>query len=385
LTDVDRGLCLESLELGPRKLPGSTALSLRQRRLRGGRSDGVDFIEINTGRWSFSVLPTRGMGLWRGQLPNGTAIGWRSPVRGPVHPAWVPLAEPGGLGWLDGFDELLCRCGLQSNGAPDFDSSGRLTYPLHGRIANSPAHKVEVSYDDQRQELALTGEVDEARFHFQKLRLKSTLRVREGEAGLRIVDEVINFSASAAAEVQMLYHVNFGQPLLDPGARVVAAAKNVAPRNEHAATAIDQWDSYGNEQPGFVEQVYFLDLHADAQGTTRVLLKNAHGLLGASLVFPVEQLPCFTVWKNTPPAADGYVTGLEPGTNFPNPRSFEGQQGRFVRLAAGAAARFELTLELHDGAPSVAAAEAAVVRLQSAPPQLHRTPQPAWSAPSGEA
>ena len=64
-------------------------------------------------------------------------------MRGPVHPKFVPLAEPSGVGWLDGFDELLCRCGLVSNGAPEFDERGQLRYGLHGRIANLPARKVE--------------------------------------------------------------------------------------------------------------------------------------------------------------------------------------------------------------------------------------------------
>ena len=39
---------------------------------------------------------------------------------------WVPLTEPSGLGWLSGFDELMVRCGLESNGAPDFDDSGQM-------------------------------------------------------------------------------------------------------------------------------------------------------------------------------------------------------------------------------------------------------------------
>ena len=50
-------------------------------------------------------------------------LGWKSPVHGPVHPNFVPLNEPSGLGWLDGFDELFVRCGLESNGAPDFDDT----------------------------------------------------------------------------------------------------------------------------------------------------------------------------------------------------------------------------------------------------------------------
>ena len=86
------------------------------------------------------------------------------------------------------------RCGLLSNGAPQFDSHGTLQYPLHGRIANLPAHRVVVEADAESGELAVTGVVDECRFHFHKLRLTSTLRTRPGEPGVRIIDEVTNLS-----------------------------------------------------------------------------------------------------------------------------------------------------------------------------------------------
>ena len=52
-----------------------------------------------------------------------------------------------GLGWLSGFDELMCRCGLENNGAPEFNANGSLRYGLHGRIANTPAHHVELTVD----------------------------------------------------------------------------------------------------------------------------------------------------------------------------------------------------------------------------------------------
>src|SRR5688572_10202120 len=82
-------------------------------RLQGGLSDGVDTIDVSNGKLNFVVLPTRGMSLWKANLP-GWSVGWNSPVRGPVHPNFVDLGEPSGLGWLDGFDELLVRCGLES-------------------------------------------------------------------------------------------------------------------------------------------------------------------------------------------------------------------------------------------------------------------------------
>jgi hypothetical protein len=61
--------------------------------------------------------------------------------------------------------------------------------------------------------------------------------------------------------------------------------------------------------------------------------------------FDTKTLPYFTQWKNTGAEADGYVTGLEPGTGFPNPRSFEEQQGRVVELGPGETREFNLKLE----------------------------------------
>src|SRR5262245_1769614 len=121
-------------EIRESDLPGLGKAAVLKRTYSGGLSDGVVAVEINNGKLQLDVLPTRGMGIWR-VLPLGDkelpTIGWKSPVRGPVHPAFVELGEPSGLGWLDGFDEFFVRCGLESNGAPDFDAkTGRLTHPL---------------------------------------------------------------------------------------------------------------------------------------------------------------------------------------------------------------------------------------------------------------
>jgi len=386
LTDTAHGEHVDTLHLGERELPAAAArCTLSKQTLRGGLSDGVDAITVDNGRFGFVVLPTRGLGIHRGWLRTAdggqTHVGWKSPNSGPVHPKFVPLMEPSGLGWLDGFDELLVRCGLESNGAPDFSDDGRLLFPLHGRIANRPAQKVDVAVADDG-ELSVTGVVDETRFHFQKLRLTSTIRTKPGEAGFRLVDEVENRSGSPAG-LQMLYHTNFGPPLLDAGARFIAPVKAIVPATPRAAEGIKTWDSYAAAEPGYAEQVFLMRLHADRNGRSRSLLRNAHGTLGATMVFDIRQLPCYTVWKNTTAEADGYVTGLEPGTNFPNPRSFEGEQGRVVPLKPGELVRFELELVLHEGDEAVAAAEKAVAALAPGEPQIFDKPQKGWS-PAGD-
>jgi hypothetical protein len=372
------------VEIRGSDIPGLGRGGVTRRTYRGGLAEGVVAVEINNGKLQVDVLPTRGMGIWRvtplgdRELPT---LGWKSPIRGPVHPAFVNLGEPSGLGWLDGFDELLARCGLESNGAPEFDDeTNRLKYPLHGRIANRPAHEATLSIDSDKQEISLRGVVEETRFHFTKLRLTSTLTTKFGSGRISIRDEVENFS-DAPGTMQLLYHVNFGLPLLDGGSRVVVPASKVAPRNGHAASAVKTWDSYAAPQPGFEEMVYFLELNAAPDGQTRALLKNAHATRGVSLSWNKKQLPWFTIWKDTAGQADGYVTGLEPGTNFPNPRSFEAVQGRVVPLQPGETKVFELALEILGSTEEVQAAESAIAELQAGrQPQVFDQPQAAWSA-----
>ena len=346
-----------------------------------GLSQGVEQVRVENGKLRFVILPTRGMSLWKAWYlgDQEEPIGWSSPVRGPVHPSFVPLTEPSGLGWLDGFDELLVRCGLESNGAPEHDEHGRLKYPLHGRIGNKPAYKLELSLDAGAGEIALTGWVEETRFHFMKMRMKSTVRAKFGAASIDIEDEITNLSASPA-DMQMLYHVNFGQPLLDAGSQVLAPVEEVVPRNGHAAAGIANWSSFSAETPGYEEQVYFASLKANSSGDTSALLKNAHATRGAMLRFNKTQLPCFTVWKNTTAAEDGYVTGIEPGTNFPNPRSFEAEHGRVVRLAGKASTTFRLGLHYLASEAEVTGAENQVAKLMPAAPKIHAQPQPGWCA-----
>ena len=127
--------------------------------------------------------------------------------------------------------------------------------------------------------------------------------------------------------------------------------------------------------------VYFFELHAADDGQTQTLIKNAHATRGVSLSFNKRQLPWFTLWKDTAGEADGYVTGLEPGTNFPNPRSFETAKERVVKLAPGQKHVFNMTVDFHGSSAEVTAAEAAIAKIQAGrQPKIFDQPQADWCA-----
>ena len=75
-------------------------------------------------------------------------------------------------------------------------------------------------------------------------------------------------------------------------------------------------------------------------------------------------MPGFTLWKNTDTKADGYVTGLEPGTGFPYNRSVERANGRVPKLKAGASVTFKLEVEVLGSSVAVKKVKAAIAKIQ---------------------
>ena len=131
-----------------------------------------------------------------------------------------------------------------------------------------------------------------------------------------------------------------------------------------AVANLPEWNVYGPETPGCPRRASSSTSRPIPPGERRRVLRSAAGNQGVSVKFNKNQLPCFTLWKNRQAAADGYVTGLEPAINFPNRKSFEKEKGRVAILTPGESRRFEVSIEAHADAASVAAAEKAIAALQ---------------------
>ncbi len=344
----------------------------------GGASDQVEVIEIDTGAVRATILPSRGMSIWMLEA-GGRRFGWNSPVAGPVHPGLVPVFDPSGIGWLEGFDELVVRCGLESNGAPEHDDSGRLLYPLHGRIGNLPASSLSIEYDEASGRLEVIGEVLESRLFVKRLRLRSRIRFQAGGANVELLDDVTNDLARPAT-MQLLYHINVGPPVLGAGARLEAPIESLAPKDALSAGEIEKWNEFDGPQTGYAERVYFGRLRADDANLTTAMLRSPDGESGLGVTFNINGLPRFVLWKNTAADSDGYVTGLEPATNYPNTRSFEEKQGRVVEIGAGATIAFRVTLHPLTSTEAVSEMSRRIAKLRGdQPPEIHSQPRPGWT------
>ena len=335
------------------------AWSITSQTLHGGKQEGVDLVTLDNGKLSIRIIPTRGMSIL--DVTHGALrLGWDSPVKEVVHPSFVNLESRGGLGWLEGFNEFMCRCGLEFAGHPGTDefvdntgATAEMDLTVHGKIGNIPASRVEIIADqDPPYTLRVRGVVYERMFYGPKLRLVTEISTVPGTDTFRIEDRITNQGAMNQ-EFQLIYHTNYGAPLLEGGASVHAPIRRIAPMNEHAGESIDNFATYQPPTLGFIEEVYLIDPLADEQGNSIVCLKNKAGDAAASISWSTKQLPYLTIWKNTAAAEDGYVTGLEPATGFPFNRKVEREFGRVPQLKPGQTRKFSLDYSIHIGQEAV--------------------------------
>ena len=360
---------LESSKIHSQKIFDSP-WSVTQKTLRGGKQEGVKLLTLDNGKLQISIIPDRGMGIFD-VTSKGVRLGWDSPVKEIVHPSYINLDSRGGLGWLEGFNEWMVRCGLEFAGHPGtdefIDNTGNpstLNLTLHGKIQNIPASEYEIIIDPEPpHRIRIRGSVYEKFFYGPKLKLITEISTEAGSDTFQISDQLINEGAFAQ-EFQLIYHGNYGSSILEEGAQIFAPAKSVTPMNSHAAKGIDNWKSYQGPTPGFIEEVYLLEPQPDGEGNTIALLANADLTLGTSVQWNLSELPYLTIWKNTAAQEDGYVTGIEPATGYPFNRKVERKYGRVPMIQPGETRSFTLNFGIHHDQDSVQSVIGEIENLQ---------------------
>ncbi|MDO2948955.1 aldose 1-epimerase family protein [Aeromonas simiae] len=375
LVDTAQGLDVGNWKVSSDSLgiKSKIPFSIEKKRLHGGRQEGVDVIVVDNGTLQMTLVPTRGMGIY--EVRGGDLrLGWESPVKEIVNPAFIDLESRGGLGWLDGFNEMLVRCGYEWTGHPGVDDDGRLK-SLHGRVQNTPASVVRVTVDETPPyAIHVRGRVDEKTFKFSDLSTWTGVTLVPGEAAFTVEDKLTN-QADYDNEYQIIYHGNFGAPLLEEGARISAPVKQISPFNDYARKGLDSWQTYLGPTKGFDEMVFNIVPYSDAKGNTLAVLENRAGNAGVAVDFNVKQLPVLTLWKNTDTLQQGYVTGIEPGTSYAYSTKYQRPLGLVPTIKPGESKYFTLRYQLLRDKGEVQAALDRVKAVQgSQPTELRRDP-----------
>lgn len=320
--------------------------------LDNGAGRGTRIAWINTGTGlRYKVVIDRAMDI-ADAFYNQHSLAWLSHVG-------ITSAQPfsnHGMDWIKTFGGgLITTCGLSHVGGPESDEFGERG--LHGGVSNLPAEIESIIQPDPargQMEMSITGRIKQTQVFGPSLELKRTISGSIGKPSIKIHDEIINV-ANTPAPVMLLYHVNFGWPLVDEGTDILWNGTWKTPVKDpkifRQGNNFKQCPSPMDEHNGGGEEVAVIDPHADNQGKCSCGLHNKKLGIAVALHFSKEQLPWLTNWQHW--GKGEYVTGIEPGTNPPIGQAKARKENQLTFLAPGERKEYDLELEVMDGEKNI--------------------------------
>jgi hypothetical protein len=313
-----------------------------------GAEAGNEQVQVRTGSGlTYYVSISRGLDISLAEY-GGVPISWQS-ANGDAHPAYY---EPEGYGWLrTAVGGLMMTCGLTQAGAPCVDEGQPLG--LHGRAHHLPAKHVAVrgAWVGDEYEMTVSGVVEETSIFGDHLRLTREIHSRLGDNRVVIRDAVENAGFRTSPHM-MLYHFNFGFPLMDEDTVVeIPNSRGVKPRK--ADTPAEGWNRWQSPDPAFVESVYYHAIEPDVDGRAEVRIRNPRFPAGPSggfrpvsvrLTWTADRLPHLVQWKM--PGCGAHALGIEPANCHVGGRAEERRNGTLVRLEPGQRIDYEIELEI---------------------------------------
>jgi len=126
-------------------------------------------------------------------------------------------------------------------------------------------------------------------------------------------------------EFMLLYHINWGYPLVDVGTRVFIPSKKVRPMNATSEENAGEWMHVSDSINGCAENVFVHELRHDRQNQAYAGLYNDKLKLGVGYSFDVGALNYIVEWKSM--MAGDYVYGIFPSNCHGAGRRFERDNG----------------------------------------------------------
>ncbi len=313
--------------------------------LDNGLGKGTRIAWVNTGSGlRYKVVIDRGLDIVDA-FYNQYSLAWLS------H-AGVTAPRPDanrGLEWLYSFaGGLLTTCGLTHVGGPETDEFGQRG--LHGRISNLPGELESVVQPDLTEEkprMSITAVVKQSQVFGPSLELKRTISSTIGEPSIRIHDIVTNVGNTPVPHM-ILYHCNFGWPLVDEGTEIVCKGKWVSRGMDMDNAVFNSKCNFRKCQKpldshrGGGEGCAFIDVAADKNRMCTVGLYNRGLGLALVMKYQKKQLPWLSNWQHWGPGE--YVTALEPGTNPPIGQAKARKQKKLIHIAPGKSKTYDLEM-----------------------------------------
>ncbi len=313
--------------------------------LQGSSVKNVEQIQVRTGAGlSYCVNSTRGMDISLAEF-CGTPLSWQS-CNGEIHPSFWKAGE---IDWLKtAVGGLLMTCGLSQVGSPCLDGNEKLM--LHGDAHQLPATMMQCEGEWHGDDylMILKGQIRQSRIFGENITLTRTIQSKLGENRIQI-DDVVRNEGFRKTPHMLLYHFNFGFPLLTDKTQIHWPSKKVIARDQGVQTKGN--NLWQKPEKDISEKVYY---HEDLISENNWAVATIHqpefpiGKLEKSITvrlsWDTRTLPRLVQWKM--PGEGIHVLGIEPSNCHVEGRVAERKWGTLQYLEAGESRNYHLIFEI---------------------------------------
>jgi len=312
-----------------------------------GKAKGCGALEVyNQAGLSFSVLPDQCLDIYDLRF-KGINIGFPAKNGLQNSASFNALDSEFAYYWRAG---MLYTCGLANAGPPCVD--GGLWRTEHGRVGMIPADNVRSHcyWKDDTYILSIEGEVTESIVCGSSLKLSRRIEAGYDSKEIIISDMLTNLQPTPE-EFMLLYHINFGYPIVDEGSRLVKGNGSVKPRTAHAETGIHEWDQVSAPVDVYEEQCFFHENTADKEGFAYFGIVNEKLNTGAYVKYSLGTLPVAVQWKNM--QSHDYVVAIEPGNTYIMGREEERKNGTLPVLEGYGKQHYSVHIGILEGTEEI--------------------------------
>ena len=312
--------------------------------LEEGLEKGTEIIQVGTGAGlSFWVSPSKCMDIVHAEY-CGSALSW-SGVNGVVHPAHY---NERGIGWLDSYSSgLLTTCGF-ANAGLNCEEDG-VEYGLHGRAHNIPATGVSTRtfWVDDECHLEVSGSVCETVMFGHNITLTRVISAVMGRNKIEVFDKIEN-TTRRSTPLMLVYHCNFGFPLLAEKTSIEMPSESYEPRVNGIGPVPLTWQAPDKD---YVEKVYYHRQLVTEEGIATARVTNPEFPIGAGhcgvqleMCWDTKNLPELVEWYM--PGDGTHALGIEPANCELAGRATERAKGAVVELEPGETKDYRLSFEI---------------------------------------
>jgi hypothetical protein len=325
----------------------SQIAGVKRYRLEEGKKDSVLSVDMKNGAGlEITVLPGRAMDISYASY-KGIPLAWISKCG----LSSTSYYEEPGFGWLRNFyGGLLTTCGLTYAGAPCEDEGEHLG--LHGRISNIEADEVSANGEwiDNDYIMETSGKVTQARVFGENIQLRRTISMKMGENKIKIKDDIENLGFSEQP-FMVIYHMNFGFPLLDKDSKLYVTSDEVTGATENAEKSKDNYNVMSGPVNGIEEVVFYHKCYGDDKDYGHCTLVNEKLNIAMMLSFNLDELPKLSEWKMM--GQGEFVLGLEPCNCKTLGRSKERNDGTLRFIQPGETKHINIEVEIFEGKDAI--------------------------------